>query len=483
MTGNKQNTPFEKRILSFIQQNHLIAPQQRVLVAVSGGPDSVCLLHILLQLREELDIRLHIAHLNHGLRGEESDMDARYVLDLAQKLDIPATIEEADVTGYQNEHRLSLEEAAREVRYGFLARVAESVGSDLAAVGHTLNDQVETILLHLIRGTGAKGLRGLQSSQLLKFDGRILLVVRPLLETKREETEEYCKHFDLQPCCDSSNLSLSLLRNRVRRELLPLLKNYNPGIFESILRTGRIAQDDLAFLESESLRAWHEVVRKKKNTIIFEKKAFKSLPTALQRQLLRMAIENLLGTLKDIETRHIEEILQVLNKPAGRQISLPEGLVFTLEYDRCLLSLNTQELNPFPVIEGDYEIKLPGITHIPGWTIKTSLQSPEKSTADFKNKKRDSFFASFAKDSVGDKIFLRSRRRGDSFQPLGMTHLKKVGEFMLDSRIPRSWRDRIPVICNINQVLWIAGYRIDERVKVTPDSKQVINIQMVRTSS
>lgn len=483
MRVKKQNLPFEKHVLRFIQQNHLIPSRKRVLVAVSGGPDSVCLLHILLQLRKELDISLYIAHLNHGLRGEESDMDARYVLDLAQKLDVPVKVEKGNITGYQDEHHLSLEEAAREVRYGFLAQAAETVGADLVAVGHTLNDQVETILLHLIRGTGTRGLRGLQASQVLKFDSRKLLVIRPLLEIRREDTEEYCKRFDLQPCLDSSNLSLSMLRNRIRHELLPLLKNYNPGISESILRTGWIAQDDLAFLESESLLAWDKIVAKEKNTFIFEKKSFKGLPTALQRQLLRMAIDNLLGTLKDIETRHIEEILQVLSKPAGRQISLPEGLVFSIEYDRFLLSLNTQELNPFPVLEGSYEIKLPGATHIPGWTIKTSIQAPKKSPADLKYKKRDSFFASFDKDCAGDKIILRCRRKGDSFQPLGMTHLKKVGEFMLDSRIPRSWRDSIPVFCNTEQIIWIAGYRIDERVKVTPDSKQVINIQMFRTPS
>jgi tRNA(Ile)-lysidine synthase len=480
MKAVKQNPGFERRVLNFIQQNQLIPPLKKVVVAVSGGPDSVCLLHTLHQLREDLNISLHIAHLDHQLRGVESQMDARYVLDLADKLDIPVTIEKRDVAGYQKEHRLSLEEAAREVRYGFLAGVAQSVGTDIVAVGHTLNDHVETILLHIIRGTGTRGLRGLQPSQTLKFKKIKLLVIRPLLEIQREETEGYCKYFQLQPRMDSSNLSMSLLRNRVRLELLPLLKNYNPGIFESILRIGYLEQDDLAFLEAESLRAWRRFVLKEKNTFIFEKISFRSLFPAVQRQLLRMAIDKLRGTLKDIETRHIEEILLSLNKPAGRQISLPAGLVFSIEYKRYLISLNPQEINPFPVLEKEYEIKLPGETHIEGWTLITSFKTCDNLSAGFNNDQDGSLIASFDKDSVGDKLVLRSRRRGDYFQPLGMEYTKKIGEFMLDSRIPRPWRDRIPIICTPKQIIWVTGYRIDERVKVTPETKGILNIRMIR---
>jgi tRNA(Ile)-lysidine synthase len=479
----KQNLDLKTRVREYILQNQLILPRKKVVVAVSGGPDSVCLLHILLQLREDLNINLHIAHLNHQLRGEESEADARYVLELAARLDLPASIEKRDIPGYQAEHRLSLEEAAREVRYGFLAGIAESVGADLVAVGHTQNDQVETILLHIIRGTGTRGLRGLQASQTLKFNSSKLQVIRPLLEIKREETEEYCRSLQIQPRLDSSNLSLSLLRNRVRRELLPLLKNYNQGISDALLRISSIARDDLAFLEAESLQTWKKVVRKQGNTLVFDKKGFNALSIALQRQLLRMAIDSLLGTLKDIETRHIEEILEALPKPAGRQISLPEGLVFSLEYNRYLLSLNPQELNPFPVLAGDYELKLPGVTDIAGWTIKTSIQSTEKISAGFNQEKTDNFFASFDKDSIGNNIVLRSRRRGDNFQPLGMTRFKKVGEFMLDARIPRSWRDSIPIICTPEKIIWIAGYRIDERVKVTPETKQILNIRLIKVPS
>jgi tRNA(Ile)-lysidine synthase len=480
MSKNKQNLTFEQRVLEYIQQNNLIPPHQKiVVVAVSGGPDSVCLLHTLHQFQNLLGISLHVAHLNHQLRGEESELDASFVSKLAQNLNLPITVEKADVTRYQKEFHLSLEEAAREVRYRFLAGVANSLGTDLVAVGHTLNDQVETILLHIIRGAGTRGLRGLQAVQELKFNGIVLTVIRPLLEIQREETEEYCQRFHLQPRSDSSNFSLSMLRNRVRRELLPILKNYNPGVSDAILRISSIAQDDLEFLESEGRQAWNQIVRKEKNTFIFEKKTFKVLASALKRQLLRTAIDKLLGTLKDIETRHIEEIMKALNKPPGRQITLPEGLVFNIDYDSYSLSLNALELAPFPILADTSEIKIPGETRISGWLLKTTLVSRHQLTNSLKEGNR--WTASFDKDIVGNKLLLRNRRRGDTFQPLGMSHTKKVGEFMLDARIPRSWRDRIPIICTPIKIIWVAGYRIDENVKVTPETKRFLTIKMTRT--
>jgi len=212
MKGRQELTP-EQRVLRFIQEHHLILDHRPLLVAVSGGPDSVCLLHILADLKDKLGVRLYVAHLNHQLRGAESEADAQYVSDLARRLDIPATIEQRDVKGYQARAHISLEEAAREVRYTFLAHVARSIGADRAAVGHTINDHVETILMHLIRGTGTRGLRGLQPYTKWKSKTDSLAIIRPLLDVRGEETAGYCHHHELNPRIDASNLSLSPLRN------------------------------------------------------------------------------------------------------------------------------------------------------------------------------------------------------------------------------------------------------------------------------
>ncbi|MBM4433377.1 MAG: tRNA lysidine(34) synthetase TilS, partial [Chloroflexi bacterium] len=243
-----QQESLEQRVLRYIKEYRLVSNQPLV-VAVSGGQDSVCLLYVLAKLQKELALKLHVAHLNHQLREEESDADAEYVSSLARKLNIPATIEKRNVKAYRARHRLSLEGDAREVRYTFLAQVAKSVGADRAAVGHTADDHIETILMHLIRGTGTRGLRGLQPSSRWQSKGESLIIVRPLLEVSRRETAAYCRWHRLKPRIDVTNLSLSPLRNRIRLQLLPLLESYNPRVREALLRTARIAADDIAFLD------------------------------------------------------------------------------------------------------------------------------------------------------------------------------------------------------------------------------------------
>ncbi len=267
----KNSTTLEPRVLLFAREQHLVSGQKKLVVAVSGGPDSVCLLHILVKLQKELGIAINVAHLNHQLRGAEADADAQYVAELARQLDVPIIIDSRNVKAYQTRQRISMEEAAREVRYDFLAEVAESVGTDRVAVGHTVDDHVETILMHLIRGTGTRGLRGLQPLSPWQSSGGSLNVIRPLLPVSRQETVDYCHQNRLFPRIDTSNQSLSPLRNRIRHQLLPLLRSYNPKVDESLLRTARIAADDLAFIDGEIVRLQGEITQKMENTVILDK--------------------------------------------------------------------------------------------------------------------------------------------------------------------------------------------------------------------
>jgi tRNA(Ile)-lysidine synthase len=342
------------------------------------------------------------------------------------------------------------------------------------ATGHTIDDHIETVLMHLIRGTGTTGLRGLQPITQWRSvqTGDIITVIRPLIQVSREETVDYCHNHDFKPRLDATNLSLLPLRNRIRFQLLPLLMSYNPRVAEALLRTARIAGDDLAFLDTEISRLWDRVARKQDSMIIFDKERLLELPSALQRHLLRTAIGKLLGTLKDIETRHIEGIMAALSRPAGRRISLPEGLIFTIEYDRYLLAPKVAVLSPFPILKGEFPLRAPGKTLLPGWHIEAVIINREQVAEN-----ETEFTAYLDLDKTGNNLLVRSRQTADRFQPLGLRQPKKLGEFMIDARIPRSWRQRIPIVCSPEQIIWVVGWRIDERVKVKEDTKQVLRLE------
>jgi len=304
------------------------------------------------------------------------------------------------------------------------------------------------------------------------------------------------------PRVDASNLSLSPLRNRIRHQLLPQLRSYNPRIGEALLRTARIAGDDLAFLDRESGRLWDRVAQRQGDTIILDKERFLGLPSALQRHLLRAAIEGLLGSLKDIETRHIEEVMAALNKPAGKRLSLPGGLVFIIEYNQYLLGIDPAALSPFPVLRNGFTLKIPGETLFPGWRVEAAItdreQMREKGKSEGANAPSETitphhlikangikgmglignlFIAYLDLDKVGSEVIVRCRQPGDRFQPLGMSQPKLLGEFMIDAKIPRAWRQRIPIACSPQHILWVIGWRIDNRVKVTENTKQVLCLE------
>ena len=488
---SEHQEPLALKVLGLIREHRLVSGRRWLVVAVSGGQDSVCLLHILVKLQKELKVKLHVAHLNHQLRGAESEADAQYVSGLAGQLGIPATIGQRDVKAYQARHRVSLEEAAREVRYAFLAEVAESIGADRIAVGHTSDDHVETILMHLIRGSGTRGLRGLPPSSRWPFTGTGLTVIRPLLPVSRAETVGYCRRYQLEPRIDATNRSLSPLRNRIRLKLRPLLESYNPRVAEALLRTARIATDDFALLNKEVTRMWGKVAWRQGKTVILDKKRLLNLPPAGQRYLLQMAIEELLGSLKDIEMRHIEGIMAALTKPVGKRLHLPGSLVFTIEYNQYLIGPEAAALSPFPTLEKELTLEIPGETRLSGWQVAATILSssvvkggPNEGTALWdavgKDSAGDNFTAYLDFDRVGNNVLVRGYQPGDRFQPLGMSQPKKLGEFMIDAKIPRTWRQRVPIVCSPRHILWVVGWRIDDRVKVTESTQQVLCLRFSR---
>ncbi len=466
-------------ILSQVQQTiaeyEIFNPGDGVVVGVSGGPDSLCLLHLLHRLREELGITLHVAHLHHALRGEEADEDARFVERVATSWGLPSTVEKRDVPAYAEREKLAIEEAARQVRYTFLAEVAKRVGASSVAVGHNADDQVETVIMHWLRGAGTAGLRGMRPLQGWPLPGIDLRLVRPLLEIPREKIEAYCQEHHLKPRFDRSNLDTTYYRNRIRHELLPLLEEYNPNIREVVRRTALTIADDHDYLASQGQRTWEKVVREMEDALAFDLKAWEELHPSLQRQLLRRAIRNLRSDLRNIDWVHIEEARRAVGeKPAGTEVTLPRGLSLFRSYDTFVIG-DMIPIPEMPLIEEEMKIAVPGRTPLPDWYLITEVLGEGGKQEALNNQEPWQGYLDL--DQVGQDLILRGRKPGDRFQPLGMEgRSKSLREFMIDAKIPHHIREMLPLVVSPQNIVWVAGYRIDERAQVTEGTERVLKI-------
>lgn len=460
------------RVANFLKCHNLTGA--KLVVAVSGGPDSVCLLHLLSNLKTTLGLDLHVAHLDHQLRGVASSADAEYVMVLAQGLGLPFSIEQADVKAIQKSSKMTLEEAAREVRYSFLSDVCDRVGAHYIVTGHTQNDNVETILLHIVRGSGTRGLVGLRPLTPRTIGGREITIVRPMLDITKEEILDYCQRLGLEPRADASNLELSPLRNKIRLKLLPILEGYNSNIAGALLRLSASASDELDYLDERVAELWRKVAHQECAVITLDKKGIQGIHPALLRQLLRHCLEQLPGGLKDIESRHIEDMLSLMDKPSGSRIDLPYGLVFMAGYDTFCLGREADLPSPFPPLRGEYPLTIPGVTSIPGWQVETKVVHAFD--------RDDNLLVGYMDaDVVGSNLSARTWKKGDCFQPLGMACEKKLAEFMIDARIPRLWRHNIPVVMSPSGIVWLVGYRLDDRIKVYIKTSKVLRLEFKRT--
>ena len=463
-----------------------------LLVAVSGGPDSLTLLHALAELREKPGLNLHGAHLDHGLRDEASAGDAQVVAERFRALDIVFTLEKADVPAARKALRMSLEEAAREVRYAFLARLAEERGADAIALGHTADDQAETVLMHLIRGAGLAGLRGIEALSRRAVGQHEAVLFRPLLEVSRRDTSHYCGALDLQPVMDQSNLSRDITRNRVRLDLLPLLEQFNPEIRAAITRLSRTASRDLSYLEEQVDRAWDRTVRVDDSKVNVDREAFSSLHAALQGHLLRRAVAVLKPDLRDLEQYHIDTMAALLGGPAGGSLDLPGGLRFSVSYSDATVSQTADGAGRRPPLDGEYELRIPGETLLPGWRVRSSLQEADgqHSVGSLRRARAsqgargeeypDGLAVRLDYDAVGTALSVRSRRPGDRFQPLGMDRTKKLQDFMVDARIPRELRDSIPLVVSPRGIAWVVGWRIADWAKLAATTKKALKLNFTR---
>ena len=484
-----------KRVRQTIERYDLLPRGEPVVVGVSGGPDSLCLLHVLWCLADDYDLMLHVAHLNHRIRGAEADADAAFVADLAAEWGLPCAITARDVPALAHQHKLAMEEAARQVRYTFLAEVARQVGSRTVAVGHNADDQAETVLMHFLRGAGLAGLRGmlpktpLSDYRLLEGQtGAALSLVRPLLETPRAEIEAYCAEHGLRPRFDRSNLDTTYFRNRLRHELLPYLETYRSNIREVIRRMARVVVDDYALLREVLEETWVKVMRAADDeAIILDLAGWRALPLSLQRATVREAVHRLRRHLRNINFCHIEDAVTVAReKGTGAVASLPQGLRLTVGYE--VLTLAGEDYRPVPLdwpalLVEALPLAVPGRTPMPGlsgWRVEAQWLSPDELPPGWATDP-DPWQAFLDAGAVSEGLSLRQRRPGDRFQPQGMGgRSKSLSDFLINVKVPAAWRDWVPLLVSGDDcILWVAGWRLDERARVTPETRRVLHLRFV----
>lgn len=432
----------------------------------------MALLHILFRLKEELGIQLHVFHLNHRFRGDESAEDARLVRDTARFLGIPSTIEEYDVPGYCAKYNKSKQEGAREVRYRLISQVSARVGAARVALGHHADDLAETIVLNFLRGSGLTGLKGF-------LPVRDNFYIRPLFRLRREDIEDYCKRHNIFFRVDSSNKKTIYKRNRIRLELIPALEKYNPALAATLLRTSDILQAEDEFLENEAEKVYSRAVSSGRDgCFILDVDVLLSQPAALQRRVLRKLWNTLAGGPAGLGFEHLENILNLLKEGKGSWVSyLPKGIRVARSYQYLQFKKEDGHIREIPPY--CYHLNVPGEVFIPetGVIIRARLISrtqagdpeslpPGEALLDFKK--------------LRGELYVRRRLPGDRFAPLGMGGAKiKLKKFFIDKKIPREERDNIPlVVCN-GEIVWVAGIRPGEKYKVSEDSEKLLHLSVI----
>ena len=467
---------------SLIDQGQLMG-DRLVVVGVSGGPDSLCLLDIL----ERCGYPILVAHLDHALR-DESAADLQAVQEMAGSMDLELVTEKVDVRGYARANQLSIEEAAREARYKFLFRAAEQHNAQAVLVGHTADDQVETVLMHLLRGAGLAGLQGMPYRALPNAWSSVTPLVRPLLGCWREQVESYLDERHLQPIFDPSNLDTRFYRNRLRHDLIPYLENYNPRVRQLLWRTAASLGDDYRLIESLVDEAWDACqVESGEGYIGFNAAALRELPRSIQNHLYRRAIYHLREELRDVDYHAIRRFNRFLVDPPGTMhVDLLAGLELTVEGELLWLHAGDVHLPDadWPQIQrGEiYSLPVPGLLSLENqWVLRAEPWVDMGDVPGWAAGNQDPYRAWVDSGRLSTPLVVRSRLPGDRIQPLGMGGQSlKVADLMVNEKLPRRLRDRWPLVISGGEVVWLPGIRLAEGFKVSPQTDHAVTLHLVK---
>ena len=477
-------TDFIQQMHRLILQHAMIEKGETVLVAVSGGADSLALLYGLHALREQLNCRFHVAHLNHCLRSD-ADADADFVRQHASRLELQSTVQRAEVPRLVKLWKLSVEAAGRRVRYQFYETVCREVRATKVAVGHHQDDIAETVLMNLIRGSGTAGLKGIVPVRDFK-------IIRPLVGFTRQQIEAFLTSIGVKPRHDSTNTDRRYLRNRIRHELIPMLENdYNPNIRIGLNRTADVLGTESEYLDTiaQAALATCRIPDTDKPAVKLDRTKFRGHHIALQRRMLRLSISELLGNINDLYFLHCEAMLNLIEGDTPNAVlTLPNGLWFRRAYQHLIFERSEHAEFPSSSVKTEnftYPLTVPGKTPIKALKAETIAEVgnvPPPASPAFPDGKFEAIFDYEKLREVFPealRLTVRNRRRGDRFQPHGMQGKKKIKDFFIDTKVPRDERDRIPLLVCQDEILWLIGYTTSELFKIKPSTRQYLYLRYV----
>lgn len=456
------------RFKSSLTSSNLVTPGDAILAAVSGGLDSVALLHLLAGVQPDLNLTLQVIHVHHGLRGKEADRDLEFTRTLAQKLNFPFHVRKVAAKEFARVHQLSLEESARQLRYQAFDEVLAETRSTKLATAHTADDQAETVLDHFLRGSGIRGLRGMTASR-----GRY---IRPLLEFTRLELEQFVREHQLPYCEDSSNRDLNFKRNRIRHELIPYLKKYfNPEVTDALTKTARILDESEAFLTDFAGRAYKSLVSlQKKSEIVLEIEPFLNYFSIVQKYILFHAGEQLGVARCDWTFEKIERILKAAaSRRIGKKILINREFETYIDHDGLVI-----RKRPAPDLKLKVDLMKQSFVDFGRFQIRWSILNKEEGFRFDKNKNVE--FVDF--DKTGHLVYLRTCVPGDRFIPLNFSGHKKLASYFSDHKAPHHLRRETPILESSAGIVWIGGFGIDDRFKVTNQTRNLLKLELIDKS-
>ena len=474
----------EARCVQALVEGRLLTREEPLVVAVSGGIDSMALLTVLSRLRERegWPTALHVAHMNHGLRDGDSDADAEFVAEQARNLKVPCTVEAADVRARAASEGISVELAGRQCRYEFFERLCLKLNCHAIAVAHHADDNVETILQRIIRGTGIRGLSGIGPTRPIR-DGSPIRLIRPMLGLRRSQIEHFAQANGIPFHHDATNDSSLYARNRIRNELLDILRTYNPQVDEAVLRLGEQARGLEAYLRETGSRVLESlVVDRDDRQLVLHGPSLARKPRVIQVQLLREAILRMGVGEGEMSAFHLNALVELAAGQEGtKELHLPGGLKVTRRYSRLVFDRDIGDQLP-PVDNVDIHVDGEGLTQLRRFRLELSLEVLEADSRMIEShiRQRTSGGCSYEEwldaDEVHPPLVARSRRPGDRFWPLGNPGMKKLSDFLIDEKVEADQRDQVVVLCDQLGPIWVVPQRIDERVRLTRMTRRILRI-------